>query len=316
MPLLSRPPTIDGLAASTLQLPAGPWTTVLEALADHFPAISRDAWLDRMSRGRVLDGQGNPLTANSLYSRGSCVYYYREVPAEIAVPFTESILYADAHLVVADKPHFLPVTPVGTYVQETLLTRLVRTLGNPDLVPLHRIDRGTAGLVLFSPNPQTRALYQALFRDRKIDKHYLAIAPALPSLEFPLTRTSRIVRGEPFHLSRETVGTPNAETRIEVEYRGGKFWRYSLSPLTGKKHQLRVHLNALGAPILGDDLYPEIHQRSNDDFSRPLQLLARSLKFTDPLSGAPRQFTSRFELKGDDESRQKQGIRRTPDGKS
>jgi tRNA pseudouridine32 synthase/23S rRNA pseudouridine746 synthase len=169
-------------------------------------------------------------------------------------------------------------------------------LGNPDLVPLHRIDRGTAGLVLFSSNPRTRALYQGLFRERQIEKHYVAIAPALPAREFPLTRVSRIVRGEPFHLSREVDGIPNAETRIEVEDRHGEFWRYALYPLTGKKHQLRVHLNALGAPIVGDDLYPELLKRSSDAFSQPLQLLARGLGFTDPLTGVRHEFTSRFEL--------------------
>ncbi len=249
-----------------------------------------------MSRGRVLDAHGTVLTADSPYSPGLRVHYYREVPIEVPIPFVESILYADDHLVVADKPHFLPVTPVGSYVQETLLTRLVRRLGNSNLVPLHRIDRGTAGLVLFSSNPETRALYQGLFRDRQIEKRYVAIAPALTAREFPLTRASRIVRGEPFHLSREVEGVPNAETRIEVEDRGGGFWRYALFPLTGKKHQLRVHLNALGAPIVGDDLYPALLKRSSDDFSQPLQLLARGLAFTDPVAGVRREFTSRFHL--------------------
>lgn len=249
-----------------------------------------------MARGLVLDGRGQALTAASPYKVGMRVHYYREVPAEASIPFVEAILYADAHLVVADKPHFLPVAPVGSYVRETLLTRLQQRLGNPDLVPLHRIDRGTAGLVLFSAAPASRARYQALFRDRRIDKYYEAIAPALPAQRFPLIRASRIVRGEPFVLSCEVAGPANSLTRIDVVRAEGPLWKYVLQPITGKKHQLRVHLAALGAPIVNDDFYPAITERAADDFSRPLQLLARSLRFQDPLTGAEREFRSGLEL--------------------
>lgn len=291
-----KPPLLNGLAAATLQLPEGSWATVLECLTAHFSAIPRDEWLSRMARGLVLDAQGFPLTPASRYRSGLRIHYYREVPAEAPIPFVESILHADAHLVVADKPHFLPVTPVGNYVHETLLTRLTRRLDNPDLVPLHRIDRGTAGLVLFSASRQSRAAYQALFRDRQIEKRYAAIAPALPALKFPLTRATRIVRGEPFVLSREVAGPANTQTRVEAERSDGKFWRYALYPVTGKKHQLRVHLAALGAPIVNDDFYPVMTGRAADDFSRPLQLLAQSLIFRDPLSGAERRFDTQFKL--------------------
>lgn len=292
----TKPPLLNGLAAATLQLPQGQWTTVVECLAAHFAAIPHEEWVSRMARGLVLDSQGSPLTPASAYRPGLRVHYYREVHAETPIPFVESILYADAHLVVADKPHFLPVAPVGTYVHETLLTRLTRRLDNPNLVPLHRIDRGTAGLVLFSASPQTRASYQALFRERRILKRYEAIAPALPELRFPLLRATRIVRGDPFVLSQEVDGPANTETRIEVERRDGALWRYALYPVTGKKHQLRVHMAALGAPILNDDFYPVMTARAADDFGRPLQLLAQSLAFSDPLSGAQRRFDSGFAL--------------------
>ena len=210
----------------------------------------------------------------------------------------ETILYADAHLVVADKPHFLPVVPAGRFVRETLLARMVRRLGNADLVPLHRIDRDTAGLVLFSADPATRTAYHDLFRLRRIDKGYEALAPALPALEREsvLVRRSRLLPGEPFFRMREATaaeaGADNSETRIEVMEKGGPVWRYALSPVTGRKHQLRVHMAALGAPILNDPMYPALLERADDDHSRPLQLLAKSLAFVDPLSGTKRRFES------------------------
>ena len=146
--------------ASTLYLPPGPWLTVLDCLCEHFRAIGREQWLDRIARGRVLDGQGLPIALDLPYKEGLRIHYFREVPDEKPIPVVETILYADEHLVVADKPHFLPVTPAGEYVEQTLLRRLIHRLDNPHLVPLHRIDRHTAGLVLFSANPQTRSAYQ------------------------------------------------------------------------------------------------------------------------------------------------------------
>jgi tRNA pseudouridine32 synthase/23S rRNA pseudouridine746 synthase len=289
-------PLADGLAASRLQLPPGPWTTVLDCLCERFPAITREAWIARFARGRVLDAAGHALPVDAAYRLGAEIRYFREVVDEPRIPFEEVVLHADADLVVADKPHFLPVTPVGRHVRETLLSRLMRQLGNPDLVPLHRIDRDTAGVVLFSANPATRDAYQSLFRERRIHKRYEAIAPALPALAFPLTRTSRIVRGEPFFRMQEVDGEPNSETRIDVISRDGPLWHYALEPVTGRKHQLRVHMAGLGAPILHDPSYPHITTSEGD--SRPMQLLATSLDFTDPLTASPRHFASRFILQG------------------
>jgi tRNA pseudouridine32 synthase / 23S rRNA pseudouridine746 synthase len=289
------PPVIDGLRASRLQLPPGPWRTVLEALCARFPAIDRAQWLDRMTRGRVLDAGGHAITLESAFRAGAEIHYYREVVDEPRIPFEETVLFADEHIVIVDKPYFLPVTPAGGFVTETLLARLVRRFDNPDLAPLHRIDRATAGLVLFSANPGSRTRYQALFRERRIDKHYEALAPALPGIGFPLTRTSRLERGEPFFRMREIEGTPNAETRIDVIERGNSTWRYALTPVTGKKHQLRVHMAALGAPIANDLVYPVLRTEM-EDYSRPLKLLAKSLAFIDPLSGVERRFESRLSL--------------------
>ena len=224
------------------------------------------------------------------------IHYFREVVDEAAIPFKASIVHADDDIVVADKPHFLAVMPAGRFVEETLLRRLQRELDNPGLVPLHRIDRGTAGLVMFSANPETRSRYQALFREQRIEKTYEALAPMLPELCFPLLRHSRIVRGEPFFRMQEVTGPPNSESRIDVIERRDWRWRYALTPISGRKHQLRVHMAGLGAPILNDPFYPELCEVADDDYSRPLKLLARSLAFVDPLSGKRRHFNSLLDL--------------------
>lgn len=282
--------------ASTLQLPPGQWSTVLDCLCDHFDHIDRQQWLSRMARGLVLDANGQTLDPHSPYRIGLTIRYFREITNERPIPFQESILYADANIVVADKPHFLPVTPKGSYVEQTLLARLIDRLDNPQLAPLHRIDRGTAGLMLFSANAQHRAQYHALFSERRITKLYQALAPPLPELTFPLVHRSRLVTGEPFFRMQEVDGPANTETHIDVLARGDVHWRYALSPVTGKKHQLRVHMAALGAAILNDDFYPVLNTPAEDNYQRPLKLLAASLAFVDPITGASMRFTSQLSL--------------------
>ncbi len=295
-PLLPR----DGVPVSTVHLPRGDWTTVLDALCARFPRVAREEWRDRMNRGVVFDADGRSIEPERAYRFGLRVHYFREVPAETPIPFEATVLHRDEHLVIADKPHFLPVMPAGIHVRETLLTRLIERLDNPNLVPLHRIDRGTAGLVMLSPNPKTRAQYQALFQDqtseRRIRKHYEALAPALPYLTFPHVRHSRIVSAAQFFRMQEVDGAPNSETTIDVRERRATHWHYALQPRTGRTHQLRVHLAALGAGILGDRLYPELQAQAPDDHARPLQLLARALEFVDPRSGALRRFESERQL--------------------
>ena len=293
---MPNPPAIDGVSASRLQLPPGPWATVLEALCARFPAVDRETWRSRFGRGRVLDADSRPLHEDAAFRVGAEIHYYREVPAETRLAVEETILHVDEHLIVVDKPHFLPVIAGGGYVTETLLARLVRRFGDIGIAPLHRLDRLTAGVMLFSANPATRARYQSLFRTHAIDKRYEAIAPPLAETVWPLERRSRLVRGEPFFLTRETEGEPNAFTRIDTIERGPETWRYALEPVTGRKHQLRVHMAALGAPILNDPLYPVLAAPAPDDPARPLKLLARSLSFADPLDGSVRTFESGLRL--------------------
>jgi tRNA pseudouridine32 synthase/23S rRNA pseudouridine746 synthase len=286
------PPFIRDADASIVHLPPGHWTTVLEALCARFPAIDRRQWEDRIARGRVLDADGRPISPSTPFVAHLRIHYYREVADEAVIPFVETLLHVDPHLVVADKPHFLPVIPSGGFVEQTLLRRLIKRLDNPDLAPLHRIDRGTAGLVMFSACRDTRSAYQSLFQQRRIDKRYEALAPALPGREFPLLKRSRMVAGEPFFRMCEAEGEPNSETRIEVIERGDDHWRYALYPVSGKKHQLRLHMASLGAPILNDDFYPALVDVAPGDYRHPLKLLAQSLAFADPLSGELRRFES------------------------
>ena len=288
--------TRHGVSPSCVGLPAGDWPTFTDFLVERFPAISRQVWLERMASNLVADEFGGLVTPSRPYRGHMRLYYYRALPAEPRIPFEATLLYQDEHLVVADKPHFLPVTPSGHYLQETLLVRLKNQLGLDSLAPIHRIDRETAGLVLFCVRPQERDAYQALFRQREVSKHYEAIAPWRPELAFPLLRKSRIVPDEPFFRQREVPGEGNSETLIDVLDTRGAQARYGLSPVTGKKHQLRIHMNALGMAIANDRMYPPVAVTPDDDYARPLQLLAKSIAFADPVTGQSRRFDSRLSL--------------------
>lgn len=302
MPAAQRPvlPTRDGVSPSCVALPSGPWPTVLDFMAERIPAVSRADWAARMARGEVVDAQGQPVPADAPYRAQTKLYYWRSLPFEHRVPFEARIVFQDEWLVVADKPHFLPVTPKGRYLQETLLVRLKRRTGIDTLVPMHRIDRETAGLVVFTIQPHTRDAYQRLLRDRVVRKTYEAIARHDPAQVFPQRRLSRLEEGPNFMAMREVPEGPdapaNAETLIEcLEADVDTGWaRYRLSPVTGQKHQLRAHMAALGLPLLGDQIYPVLQAalppELPPDFSQPLQLLAQSLAFTDPITGEARLF--------------------------
>ena len=289
-------PTRDGVGPSCVALPPGAWATIDDFLAERFAGVSGSVWRDRMQRGELLDERGAAIGTAQPYRSGGKLYYYRSIDNEPRLPVEEQILFQDEWLVAVDKPHFLPVTPGGRHLQETLLVRLKRRLGIDTLTPLHRLDRETAGVVVFAVQPDTRGAYQALFTHRQVVKHYEAIAPWRPDLSFPLTRRSRLVEDTHFLRMREEPGEPNAETHFELLETLGRLARYRLTPVTGRTHQLRVHCAALGLPLVGDRMYPELLPADTDDLERPLQLLARSLAFTDPISAQPRRFESLRQL--------------------
>ncbi|MFT3815431.1 MAG: pseudouridine synthase [Acidovorax sp.] len=290
-------PMRHGVNPSCVVLPSQGQGSMADFLARRLPAVARADWLRRMALGEVLDEFGVPVTPERPFAPGIRLYYYRELAHEATIPFEETVLYQDEHLLVADKPHFLPVVPTGPYLQHTLLVRLKRRLGLQELSPIHRIDRDTAGLVLFSVRRATRGRYQALFRERTVRKVYEAIAPWRPGVPFPREHASRLEESPQFFRMHEVPGEPNARTRMELIEVAAPWARYRLEPITGKRHQLRVHMAALGLPLMGDAFYPEVNDPPEGDYSNPLQLLARRLEFTDPVTGALRQFESQLTLR-------------------
>jgi len=289
-------PTMSGVGPSSQWLPSGPWKTVLEFFREQFPRVGAETWIARMDRGEVVDETGVRVGPESVYRIGACIFYYREVENESVIPMVEQVVYRDEHILVADKPHFLPVIPAGRFLHETLLVRLKKNYGVEDLVPVHRLDRETAGVVMFSVDAGTRGKYTSLFRNRQVTKVYDALAPTLDHSELPTLRQSRLVRGEPFFRMKEVAGIPNSETKIVPLRNLGVNTVYRLIPVTGRKHQLRVHLAAIGIPIVNDKLYPVISSSNEDDLSSPLKLVARSLSFQDPITGQQRHFESGMNL--------------------
>jgi len=296
------PPLREGVAASRVGVGDGRFPTLLAFLTARFPAVAD--WPARLARGDVLAADGRPLAADAPCGAGSLLWYWRDPPPEPAVPFEIELLHRDEHLVVVDKPHFLPVIPSGRHLRETVLVRLRRQLDIATLAPMHRLDRETAGVLVFTVRAQDRAAYHALLRERDVHKVYEAIAPWRGDLALPQVARHRLEKtdGAGFMQVQVVPGPANAESLIELVERLGKRALYRLTPRTGRTHQLRVQMNALGIPIVGDRIYPvlwpEPAPEAPPDWSHPLQLLSREIAFTDPVTGQPRRFTSRRRLTG------------------
>ena len=333
-------PDRDGVSPSCVATPGGHWPLALDFLAERLSNLPREVWAKRMATGWVWGDDAQPVPPNAAFTPHTRLYYWRQSPTEPALPWPARVLYQDAHLVVADKPHFMPVTPSGPFVQNSLLVQLKRELGLPELSPIHRIDRDTAGLVLFAVQTSERAAYQTLFRDRLVRKRYEAVAPwadlaalaqtdspAKPSaedgamgakgtwspLELPLGHAtpadpvpsdsplawryrSRLESDAHFFTIHERPGEANSETHIQLMERVGHWGRYLLVPHTGKRHQLRAHLSAMGLPMRHDPYYPTVSRAAQtaDDWTQPLQLLASQLAFEDPFSGRLHAFESQL----------------------
>lgn len=293
-----RPPLPQrhGLDPARLRLPdAGPWATVRDHMVERLPRVAPERIDAMLAEGLIHDLDG-PIAPDAAFVPGGSVWFHRDLPDEQPVPFDIGIVHRDEAILVVDKPHFLATIPRGRHVLETALVRLRRDLDLPMLSPAHRLDRVTAGLVMFVVDPALRGRYQMLFRDRLVGKEYEAIARYDPALELPMVVRSRIVKEKGVITAREVPGPVNAETRVElVEHRDG-WGRYRLLPSTGRTHQLRLHLASLGIPIRDDDFYPVLRAKPLNDFTNPLRLLAKTLEFTDPLTGEPRRFTSALRL--------------------
>ncbi|MGV9287005.1 RluA family pseudouridine synthase [Streptomyces sp. NPDC003719] len=294
-------PQRHGVDPVRVRLPAaGSWATVREHLVERLSGAGAGTVEGMFDAGRIVGADGRPVAADAPYEPGLYVWFHRDLPPEVPVPFPLEVVHRDEHIVVVDKPHFLATTPRGGHVTETALARLRRELGVPALGAAHRLDRLTAGLVLFTVRPEERGAYQSLFRDRRVRKVYEAVAPYDPALALPRTVRSRIVKERGVLAARQVEGEPNAVTRVGLTGHRGPgpagvpaLGRYRLVPATGQTHQLRVHMSALGVPILGDPLYPEVAAPvPAGDFRRPLQLLARELSFTDPVTGREHRFLS------------------------
>lgn len=332
MAMLSPLPVRNGVNATRLRLPAtGPWPTVAAYLLERFGHVDPEGILRRFAQQEIVDHTGQPLTTHTTLGKHDFIWYYRSLPTETPIPFEAKILHQDEHLIALDKPHFLPTTPGGKYIQESALVRLRNQTGIDDLVPMHRLDRATAGVILFAANPATRGAYQTLFERREIRKSYQAVVPLDPGsgletgrvltqgdilTEHTPEKLQEIISGLPMDFENRMTkvkgqlrsvvesGPPNARTHIRLTARGhsnGHFKGLSvalldLDPLTGKTHQLRVHLASLGLGIINDPFYPRLWDLAPDDYARPLQLLAKAIAFTDPLTGIERRFTSELEL--------------------
>ncbi len=318
-------PVRDGVNATRLRLPdEGPWETAMDYMMHRWGHIDPQGIEDRFDAGEIVGEAGIPLDRTTPLQHHTFIWYYRSLPPEPRIPVELNILHQDEHLLVVDKPHFLPTTPGGTYIQESALVRLRNQLGLPDLVPMHRLDRMTAGILLLSTNPETRGKYQVLFEKRQVQKEYECVsaaepAPGHPAVDFPVVVRNRMTKSRSYLLAEVIEGEPNAETRIE---RLGTFAGpagpaengpgngpdampdaaaprralYRLEPHSGKTHQLRVHMASLGLGIVNDAFYPELLDKAPDDYTRPLQLLARGIRFVDPITGSPVEYRSRLEL--------------------
>lgn len=300
MAMRSPLPVRNGVNATRLRLPAeGPWETALEYILDRFDHVDPDGIGERFDRGEVVALGGEVLTRTTPLGEHTFVWYYRELPVEERLPVELSILHQDERLLVVDKPHFLPTTPGGMYVAESALVRLRVELGLPDLIPMHRLDRMTAGVLMFAVDPATRGAYQLLFENRRISKEYRAVAPVRPELGLdtaPLDVRSRIVKSRTYLLAQEVEGPANTHTTVSLlDERAGR-GLYRMQPHTGKTHQLRLHMASLGLGIINDPFYPVLHPQAPDDYARPLQLLAHRIAFTDPVDGTERTYASRLAL--------------------
>ncbi|GEP40281.1 pseudouridylate synthase [Nocardioides psychrotolerans] len=257
---------------------------------------------EMLSEARFVYDDLRSVAGEDPYLPHTFVWFHRDLRDEVVVPGEIRVVHRDERILVIDKPAFLSTIPRGRHVQQSVVVRLRDELGLPELSPLHRLDRITSGLLLLATEKRWRGAYQVMFEHGTVRKTYRALAPWRADLELPQTVRDHLRKVRGTWQGEVVPGAPvNAETLVELEERvpddaevdeDGDLAVYRLTPRTGRTHQLRLHLHGLGIPIMGDPLYPVVRETSLDDFSRPLQLLAAELAFTDPVDGSARSFAS------------------------
>ena len=288
-----------GVDAQRIRMPQdGPWETLRDHLVERLAAGLSAAEVDRkLASGEFVDASGRPVSVDAPFVPRSVVWAHRDLPDEVLVPFDIEVLHRDERVVVVDKPHFVSTMPRGRHVVQSALARTRVLTGLDRLAPAHRLDRPTAGVLLFTTEQRWRGPYQRVFAERRMHKEYLAVAPVRPDLVLPLVRRTHVIKEHGVHQAREVAGAaPNAETLVELLDTAGGLGLYRLTPRTGRTHQLRCQLAGLGIPIVGDPLYPVELDVAADDFSTPLQLLAAVLELDDPVDGRRRRFVTRRRL--------------------
>jgi tRNA pseudouridine32 synthase/23S rRNA pseudouridine746 synthase len=292
-------PPRHGVDAQRFRMPqGGPWGSLRDHLVERLSVSLTAEQVDRMlAAGEFVDAQGRPVPPDAPFVPRSVVWAHRDLPDEAPLPADIEVLHRDERLVVIDKPHHMATMPRGKHVVQSALARTRVLTGLPRLAPAHRLDRPTAGVLMLTTEQRWRGAYQQVFAAGLARKTYLAVAPAPDGLELPLLRRSHLVKEHGTHQAREVPGErPNAETLVELVDTAGELGLYRLTPSTGRTHQLRCQLSALGIPIIGDPLYPVDRAVADDDFTQELQLLAAVLEFDDPVDGSPRRFESRRRL--------------------
>lgn len=302
MPPRSPLPRRHGLDAAWLRTPdrdaagatPGAVATMGEWLRHRLPEhVEVGAML---AEGRFVLEDLRPVREDDVYTPHTFVWFHRDLREEPDVPGELVVVHRDERLVVVDKPAFLASIPRGRHVRQSVVVRLREELGLPELSPLHRLDRVTSGLLMLATERRWRGPHQVLFERGEVRKTYRAVAPWRADLALPVTVSDHLVKEPGVWQGAVVPGAPvNAVTLVELESRvpgAAGLAVYRLTPYTGRTHQLRLHLHGLGIPIVDDPLYPVVRETSVDDFSRPLQLLAAELSFTDPVDGSPRRFTS------------------------
>lgn len=291
-------PPRHGVDAQRIRMPQhGPWLLLRDHLVERLTGLTADEVDRKLAAGEFVDAAGRSVPSDAPFVPRTAVWTHRDLPEEVVVPFSVEILHRDERLVVVDKPHFLATMPRGRHVVQSALARTRVQTGLDRLTPAHRLDRPTAGVLMFTTEQRWRGAYQSVFAEGRVHKEYLAVAPVRDDLELPLVRRTHVVKEHGRHQAHEVPGAePNAETLVELVDRAGGLGLYRLTPRTGRTHQLRCQLWGLGIPIVGDPLYPVERDVPPDDFSTPLQLLSAVLEFDDPVDGRRRRFETRRTL--------------------